>query len=730
MKQTLTKQIDNWTTRLVLYPGDPVELLARKKVYLLGVVSVLVMVMFLTLLTWQLQLPILTRYGLALLVYFSISFTLQLILKKGLAWFIFANCSYSILLTFGVILQLGGIPNSGGLIFVGLVSVIYAMIYPSSRLLIWCFSLYVITLILEGLLHSYLTPPVEMTPDKNLLLFVLNSLWLSGTILLVILYVFAKETQIAKLKADRLLEMDQLKSRMFTNISHEFRTPLTLISGMAELIRENPNQKLQERSDVILRNANRVLRLVDQMLNLSRIEADAMPLQPVQSNIISFLRYVAGSFKGLSEHRKVKLHFLPDQPELVIDFDPEKLEELVGNLLSNALKYTLAGGDVYFSIHTTYLPKTESTIPEEQLLIKVRDTGIGIPPEDLSHIFERFYRVENAKTHYEEGSGIGLTLVREYVKLMHGSIEVQSKPGTGSEFTITLPITRNAPIQEPAFSADPMDELAPTPELEWPAMQEADNHLPQLLIIEDNPDVVQYLRLVLEDKFHLRIAHNGEEGIRDALEHIPDLILSDVMMPVKDGYEVCRTLKKDFRTSHIPIVLLTARADTTSRITGLELGADAYLTKPFHKKELIVCLRNLFVQREKLRIKYGASNHEPLEPTHTAGPDEQFIQNARSILEKNYADEHFGIDELYQALGISRVQLHRKLIALTGQSSSHYIRSFRLEKARQMLTDPNKTISEIAYQTGFSDANYFSRVFALEFGQPPSNLRNVNAPGA
>ncbi len=234
--------------------------------------------------------------------------------------------------------------------------------------------------------------------------------------------------------------------------------------------------------------------------------------------------------------------------------------------------------------------------------------------------------------------------------------------------------------------------------------------------------------MVLGPKFRLLIANDGEEGIQRAIEQVPDLILSDVMMPKKDGFEVCRTLKKDFRTCHIPIVLLTARADSASRIIGLEQGADAYLTKPFNKRELLVCLRNLFVQREKMRIKYS-SNAKEAEAPHTNGLDELFLKNAKAILGQNFGNEAFGIEELYRALDISRVQLHRKLMALTGQSASHFIRSFRLEKARELLLNTTKSVSEIAYETGFSDANYFSRVFVHEFGVPPSDIRKGSPKG-
>jgi DNA-binding response OmpR family regulator len=399
-----------------------------------------------------------------------------------------------------------------------------------------------------------------------------------------------------------------------------------------------------------------------------------------------------------------------------MDFDPEKLEEMLGNLLSNALKYTPAGGNVYLSFHVT------GNDPET-MVIQVKDTGIGIPDDQLSYIFDRFYRLEGTEKHYEEGSGIGLTLVREYVKLMGGEIHVESKLGEGTAFMVILPLTRKAPVAQ-AMPADPVVEFSSeiqstTNEME-PGNQ--DVTLPQLLLIEDNPEVIHYLRLILHEKFRILSAENGDDGIQQALDHIPDLIISDVMMPGKDGFEVCRALKKDFRTCHIPIVLLSARADRASRIAGLEQGADAYLTNPFHKKELLLCLHNQLIQREKLRIKYSGhpsdTGHEP-----TTGINELFLKNARAVLEENYTNESFGIEELCGALSISRVQLHRKLIALTGQPASHFIRTFRLAKAKELLLTTARSVSEIAYDTGFSDANYFSRVFSQEFGKPPSELR-------
>jgi signal transduction histidine kinase/DNA-binding response OmpR family regulator len=710
MKPTFLQRWDYWAGSIVSQKDDTEEFLNQKKSYLIGIFALFGIVTIMTFLTWQLELHILTEYGIALLVFFAAQLLVFLRLKRGLGWFVLVSNSYNILLAFVTMLKLGGIAHSGGLIFVGLTCVVYSMIYPSARVLWWSFFLYLTTLILAAALHPWLTPAAEMVEWKNLLLFVLNSCWLSANILILVFYVYRNQAEIAKLKAQRLQEVDELKTRMFANIAHEFRTPLTLIGGMADLIKEDPQHQLRERTETIQRNANKVLRLVNQMLNLARLEAGSMPLNLVQADVANYLRYVFNSFVGLAEHKKIKLHYLPEK-QVMMDFDPEKMEELLSNLLSNAIKYTPAGGDVYLNFHAS----------PTHLTIIVKDTGIGIPTEKLGYIFDRFYRVEGDKQHYEEGSGIGLTLVREYVQLMGGEIMVQSRPNEGSEFKVNLPITTKAPYQQDlmlgnaTIAAEPVD-------LQQFIFEKDKEDLPQLLVIEDNLELSQYLRTVLGPKFRLMTANDGESGIQAAIEHVPDLILSDVMMPGKDGFEVCRTLKKDFRTCHIPIVLLTARADMGSRIIGLEQGADAYLTKPFNKRELLACLQNLFAQREKLRIKY-AGQSENKEMPHTVGMDELFLKNANSILEKRFADEAFSIEELYHGLGISRVQLHRKLMALTGHSASHFIRSYRLEKAKELLLNTSKSVAEVAFETGFSDANYFSRVFAQEFGLPPTDMR-------
>jgi DNA-binding response OmpR family regulator/nitrogen-specific signal transduction histidine kinase len=524
-------------------------------------------------------------------------------------------------------------------------------------------------------------------------------------------------TNEAKRKAEHLLELDALKSKLYANITHEFRTPLTLIRGNAEEISEHHDGETTEKAKSIVQSSDKILFLVNQMLNLSKIEEGRVPLHYVQTDLVAFVRFVVGTFQGFAELRKIRLHFETQSAQLIMDIEPQKLEESVSNLLSNAIKYTPEGGDVFVSLR--FLNSGYSK--ERQVEISVRDTGIGIPENELEKIFIRFYRVEDNRFLYREGTGIGLTLVSEYMKLMKGSVKVKSSYGKGSEFTITLPVTNNAEIEEFVAGKTAPLHKEETRNLIYPADDGIISHS-RLLIIEDNFELREYLVRLLGNEYQVLTAENGIRGIELATEHIPDIVLSDVMMPCKDGFQVCHELKNDFRTSHIPIVLLTARADTESRITGLEQGADAYLTKPFNKRELQICLHNILVQRETLRLKFNhVFEKKPDEQEH--GLNAKFLEKVIGLLEKNYQNDWYGIHHLYSDLGISRVQLHRKLTALTGQSASNFIRNFRLKKARKLLLETNKHVSDIAFEVGIADSSYFSQIFTNEHGITPTDFR-------
>jgi CheY-like chemotaxis protein len=454
------------------------------------------------------------------------------------------------------------------------------------------------------------------------------------------------------------------------------------------------------------------------MLNLSKIEEGNVPVHYVQEDVIPFVRLVVCNFQGFADFRKIRLLFEPKSPQLMMDIDAVKLEESLSNLISNAIKYTPEGGEVHVTVRELKPSKTDSHSVE----IIVCDTGIGISESQLDKIFLRFYRVEDKNFPYQEGTGIGLTLVNEYMKLMNGSVRVSSTLGKGSEFILRLPIKNNVESGEIMPAKNQVANKAPVFE-PLDEKIEINGTRPLLLIIEDNPELIAHLVRLLKEEYRVLTAHNGIEGVELAREHIPDLILSDVMMPGKDGCQVCKELKNDFRTNHIPVVLLTARADTDSRIRGLENGADVYLTKPFNKKELMICLNNLFVQRETLRLKFSAQILEKSTIENEMGLNEKFLTRVITNLEKNYHNDRYGIYNLYSDMNISRVQLHRKLTALTGLAASGFIRSFRLQKARNLLLQTQNTVTDIAYEVGFSDANYFSKAFLSEYGLTASEYR-------
>ncbi len=536
--------------------------------------------------------------------------------------------------------------------------------------------------------------------------------------LFYLFYRYQVRQQLKIAEANRLKELDTLKSRLYTNITHEFRTPLTVIMGMIENISGHENER-----KLIRRNSKNLLRLINQMLDLSKLDSGAMKMDMVQGDIINYLQYLTESFHSMAHEKKVRLTFYSEIPELVMDFDEEKIQHIVYNLLSNALKFIPSTRDGKVVLHAN---KTDRK-GQSWLQLKVQDTGIGIPEDQLAHIFDRFYQADNSSTRKGEGTGIGLALTKELVELMGGSISVESTLGEGTNFTLLLPIRleANTPLPQTGFPSS----RTRSPELPAPFMAKAPDeqetlagNKPVLLIIEDNTDVVTYIVGLLEKEYDITTAPNGQVGIEKAFEIIPDIIISDVMMPEKDGYEVCETLKTDERTSHIPIILLTAKAEASDRITGLRKGADAYLMKPFNKNELFVRLEKLLELRRALQKHYSEwGNVQPTAQPETL--ESAFLKKLRLAVEEYLDDPNFDVPQLCRAAHLSNMQVNRKLKALTGKTPSRFIRSVRLYKAREMLQTTNLTVSEIAYATGFSDPNYFSRSYSEEFGESPSKAR-------
>ncbi|MCC6410682.1 MAG: helix-turn-helix domain-containing protein [Saprospiraceae bacterium] len=536
-------------------------------------------------------------------------------------------------------------------------------------------------------------------------------------------YRFEFKRRIAEKETHRLHELDVFKSRLFTNISHEFRTPLTVILGTTDhLIREN-QQKIQHSTSsfsMVRRNGERLLLLVNQILDLAKLESNTLKLDNIQADVLPYIRYIVESLNSLAGSQNVKLLFESPEKAMVMDYDPERLLQIVNNLLTNAIKYTPAGGNVALQVSMVQDEGAKTT----QCRLVITDNGAGIPAGDLPFIFDRFYQANNLEKANTGGTGIGLALTKELVQLMGGQINVESEEGKGSRFVVTLPITRSAPTR--LATLDPVKKVE---DVSARVDQKSQEELPALLLIEDNPDVVEYLISCLQESYRIDVAFNGDAGISKALETVPDLIVSDVMMPGKDGFEVCDVLKNDVRTSHIPLVLLTARADVESRLAGLRRGADAYLAKPFLRAELLVTLENLLTLRRNVQLKfaewYVASNGnagEKQDDSPELIQEHTFVQQVRKVVEDNMANASFTVEKLCQLLAMSQPQLHRKLTALTGKNATQFIRSIRLARAKVLLEQKEKTVSEVAYEVGFDDPKYFSRVFSETFGIPPSKV--------
>ena len=530
-----------------------------------------------------------------------------------------------------------------------------------------------------------------------------------------------RQTEKIQGQTEELRQLDSLKTRLYTNITHEFRTPLTVIMGMVDNIRGNDTER-----KLIKRNSNNLLRLINQLLDLSKLDSGTLKSQNVQVDIIQYLQYLTESFYSMAKEKNINLTFYAETKEIIMDFDETKIQHIVYNLLSNALKFTQNGGKVI--MHALQIEQDG----EPFLKLKVQDTGVGISEKELPFIFDRFYQADSSNTHKSGGTGIGLALTKELIEWMDGKIEVESTFGKGTSFTILLPVKREVQVESlikkqnlTAFEETTIDDDADS---FLSLVPPNGDERPMLLIIEDNHDVVFYMQTILHDTYDIRIARDGKQGIEMALEHIPDIIISDVMMPEKNGYEVCETLKTDERTSHIPIILLTAKSAVEDKIVGLKVGADAYLMKPFHKEELLVRLEKLLELRQVLQKQ----NTEPSEPSPqfetsptVAEPtlDDIFLQKIKQAIDKDMGETNLGVPQLCRAVNLSHTQVFRKLKAITGENPTMYIRKMRLQKALILLKETEMNISEIAYETGFSDPNYFSRAFNEEFGTTPSAIR-------
>lgn len=537
-------------------------------------------------------------------------------------------------------------------------------------------------------------------------------------------------------QSEKLKEMDRVKSRFFANISHEFRTPLTLIMGpLEQMLGENdaldkPNVdspvNRKRKLTLMLRNSQRLLHLINQLLDLSKLESGTLTLQASPQPVVPFVKGVVESFELAARQKELSLIFKEAVADLTLYFDSDLLEEVLCNLLGNALKFTPAGGEVGIEISCS----TDSKL----LNISIKDNGPGIPREQLVNIFDRFYQAGTTFEHHRKGTGIGLAIAKELVELHRGSIDVHSREDeqSGTSFVIHLPIGKNHLNEEEILETPASSEPKPVsrnlpveisePE---PAVKEeitADADKPIILVVEDSSDMREFIRGSLEPEYQVIEAIDGNEGIEKSKEIIPDLIISDIMMPGADGYELCRVLKNRLETSHIPIILLTAKTADDSVIEGLETGADDYITKPFNTRILNARIKNLIALR--LQLQESMQREMNMQPVKMplSPIDETFLADLKDTMEKNIEDPDFNVDGLGKKMYMSRPTLYRKIKALIGQTPTDYIRDYRLKKGADLLKRNFGNITEVAFEVGFSSAAYFTKCFRDKFHILPSSF--------
>lgn len=507
-------------------------------------------------------------------------------------------------------------------------------------------------------------------------------------------------------EAQRMHELDMMKLKFFTNVSHEFRTPLTLILTPVERILKKPDEPIPPAQfELIYRNAKRLLNLVNQLLDFRKLEVQEVRFNPSEGDIVRFIRETAFSFSDLSEKKSIRLEFHSGIEKFETVFDQDKLEKILFNLLSNAFKFTPDEGQVSVDV---YLLETS------RLQIRVKDTGIGIPADKIDKIFERFFQHELPKSMVNQGSGIGLSITKEFVKAHNGTVSVESEPGKGSCFIVTIPVIDVH--AQPGHDASEHQEQS----LNGHAVERPSVNVPSLLLVEDNEDFRVYLKHNLREHYNIIEARDGHEGWDKLLENLPDLVVSDIMMPDMNGIELCKKIKSDPRVSHTPVILLTARTAEEQKLEGFESGAEDYITKPFNFEILQSRIRNLIHQRESFQREYRRFIDVKASPVQITSLDEKLISKALQVVEAKLSDPDFTVEELSRELGMSRVHLYKKLQALTGKSPIEFIRSLRLQHAAQLLEKSQLTVSEVAYKVGFNNPKYFARYFREEYKMLPS----------
>jgi len=535
---------------------------------------------------------------------------------------------------------------------------------------------------------------------------------------------------IKNLENEKLAELDQFKSNFFANISHEFRTPITIILAQVEtLMNQMEEEGIHSNLSVIKKSSFQMTKLIDQLLDIARLETSKMSLKQSPGDIVHFLHMLTVSFQSSAESKEISLNFHSEVPELFIPFDRDAVQKIFQNLIANAIKFTPAKGEICVT-----LQKGE----QDWVKVQITDNGIGISPEELPHIFNRFYQANHKSTPTGSGFGLGLALVKELVALHEGKVEVESQVQKGTKFTVYLPGKVQPGQAEERIAIDAQllnlaltdfEEIKSTPTLPVNERIVPQKKKSTLLVVEDHQELRSYIAKIFSSQFEVIQAANGQEGLAQAIKHIPDLIISDVMMPSMDmpqmdGYELGQRLKTDQRTSHIPLILLTAKAEMPDKIKGLELGIDDYLVKPFHATELKTRVSNLIKIREALQLKYAQSLLPSSSTTNGNSLEDIFLNKVICLIKENLDDEHFSVEVLANEIGMSASQLYRKIKALTGLSTLQLLQRHRLEKATAYLKE-GYSVSEVSYMVGINSPAYFSQLFKKYFGYSPKDF-NLN----
>jgi len=587
-------------------------------------------------------------------------------------------------------------------------------------------------------LDIVVTPPIWKTAWFKILILLL----LIFIVFLIITFFIKREKLknqlvLERVKSKELRKVDMMKFQFFTNISHEIRTPISLIlSPLTRIINSNlPKEQIIKDLDVVYRNATRLGKLIDQLLDYRKIEAGKLKLELSKGDIVSFLEKVIYLFKELSSDKMVNLEFYSVLEQIQMYFDSDKIEKVLFNLLSNAFKHTPEGGTIRVAVSLTYQMDQDhsengSVTTGEYVQIVVKDTGKGIPESKREKIFERFYQGKSDGDQINTGSGIGLSLSRELVKIHHGLISLKSQEGAGTEFTILLPVVKEDPERQEKKDVQTLNEFHQESLAEEGVQSkesQIDSGKPILLVLEDNRELLNFIISIFAEEYQVIFAEDGESGLNLATETIPDIIISDILMPKMDGKKLCKAIKEDFKTSHIPVILLTALSSKHHEKEGILVGADDYIVKPFDPSLLKIRVDQLLSTRRLLREKYNRENILLPKEKSVSSPDDKFLQKLVCIIENNISDPTFGTVKISREIGVSRTQLYRKMAALTEMTVKEFIRSVRLKRACQLIIQKEMNISEVAYNVGFQQVAYFRKCFKEVYKMTPSEYIKKNS---